>query len=422
MILLKRKKGIIVGVQLKQVEDSFNNAMEELKGLAMACHLEVVGVLTQKLQRIHQAHYLGAGKMEELIELVSQTEADVVIFNDELSPSQIKVLEEKLEVEVIDRSMLILDIFAERARTREAQLQVEVARLEYMLPRLVGQGEHLSRQGGRAGLKNRGAGETKLELDRRKIEEKIASLSRELELIVGQRQTQRRRRQKDAIPVVSLVGYTNAGKSTIMNAMVDLYHPREDKRVFEKDMLFATLETSVRHIKLEDNKAFLLTDTVGFISKLPHHLIKAFRSTLEEVVEADLIIHVVDASDPHYGTFINVTQQTLQDIGVKDVPMIYAFNKCDLANEKFPRVEGNKVFLSAKQQLGMSELIKLIKQHIFKDYVQHEVLIPYDQGHIVAYLNEHAHVIETTYEEAGTKLKVEWKKSDMEKYQDYIVS
>lgn len=420
--MVEKQKAIAVGVNLKYQEDDFEFTMKELRGLAEACHIEVVGELTQNLQRIHKAHYIGTGKLEELIELLNVKEADVVIFNDELSPSQIQVLEEKLDKRVIDRSMLILDIFAERARTREAQLQVEVARLQYMLPRLVGLRENLGRQGGGAGLKNRGAGETKLELDRRRIEEKIAALSKELDILVTQRDIQRKRRQKHDMPVVSLVGYTNAGKSTIMNAMVELFNPTLNKQVFEKDMLFATLETSVRNIKLPDNKSFLLTDTVGFINKLPHHLIKAFRSTLEEVREADLIIHVVDYSDPNYESYIDVTNSTLKSIGARKVPIIYAFNKGDLTDIKIPMVDHDKVYLSAKERIGIHELVQLIKEHIFSDYVQCEVLIPYDQGQMVAYLNEHAHVLETQYENNGTKLIVECKERDMERLQDYVVS
>nr|WP_026679979.1 GTPase HflX [Priestia megaterium] len=416
------KKAINVGVDIKNQSEGFAYSMEELAGLAAARHIEVVGELTQKLARIHKAHYLGKGKIEELHELIQRKDAEMIIVNDELTASQIRVLEEKLGIVVSDRTMLILDIFAERAKTREAQLQVEVARLEYMLPRLIGQNEDLGRQGGGVGLNNRGSGETKLELDRRKIEEKIAVLHKELEELVAQRGIQRRKRQQSGLPVVSLVGYTNAGKSTIMNAMVEQFNPSSNKQVFEKDMLFATLETSVRKIPMPANKSFLLTDTVGFVSKLPHHLVKAFRSTLEEVVEADLIIHVVDYSEPNHENLMEVTKQTLLSLGVENVPIIYALNKGDIIDVDIPAVEENKVYLSAKQRVGIHELIEVINREIFKDLIQCEMLIPFDQGQIVANLNEQANVITTNYEENGTRLTVECTQAYITQYQQYIIS
>src|SRR5690606_5364432 len=310
---------------------------EGSRNIAEACNVEVAGEIDQNLERINPSHYVGKGKVEEIKAFYEEADANLVIFNDELSPSQIRNLEADLECKVIDRTVLILDIFAQRAKTREAQLQVEIAHMKYMLPRLVGMRESLGRQSGGVGTKNRGAGETRLELDRRRIEEKITVLSKELEELVAHRQTQRKQRKKKELPVVSLVGYTNAGKSTIMNALMERYNPAQEKLVFEKDMLFATLETSVRNIPLPDNKAFLLTDTVGFVSKLPHHLVKAFRSTLEEVAEADLLIHVVDFSNPEYERLIKITNETLKDIGITDLPVIYAYNKSDLTDYPVPK-------------------------------------------------------------------------------------
>lgn len=310
------EKAIIIGVNLMNRPD-FVYSMQELSNLAAACNMVVVGELSQKVTRVNPSHYIGTGKIQELCVLITEKDASVVICNDELTPSQIRNLESSLDCKVIDRTILILAIFGERAQTTEAQLQVEVAQLQYMLPRLVGLRESLGRQGGGAGLKNRGSGETKLELDRRKIEDRITSLQSELEKLVARRQTQRKQRRKNEVPVICLVGYTNAGKSSLMNAMIELYNPRALKQVFTKDMLFATLETSVRSISLPDRKSFLLTDTVGFVSQLPHHLVKAFRSTLEEVTEADLLIHVVDIANPEYAQHINVTNDTLKELGMK---------------------------------------------------------------------------------------------------------
>jgi len=415
------KKAIVIGVNIKNREDNFEYLMEELKGLATACKIEVVGEMTQNLDHINNSHYIGSGKIQEVRRLLDSTVAELVIANDELSPSQIRVLEDRLDIRVVDRTMLILDIFAQRAKTREAKLQVEVARLQYMLPRLAGQRSY-DRQGGGAGLSNRGAGEKNLELSRRKIEDKITALQKELETLVSQREIQRKRRKKSRLPIVSLVGYTNAGKSTLMNTMVEMFNSSLDKQVFEKNMLFATLETSVRKIELPDNRSFLLTDTVGFVNRLPYHLVKAFRSTLEEVAEADLIIHVVDYSDPQYQSLIEVTNKTLKEIGVEDVPIIYAFNKGDLTDTVIPHLREDKVYLSAKKRTGINELIQLISGYIFRDYTKCKMLIPYGQEQLVSYFHENANVLTTSYEEEGTKLTLECKESDYERYEDYVIN
>ena len=330
------QRAILVGVNLNN-QYNFDYSMEELANLAEACEVEVVGELTQNLQRVNPSHYLGTGKTQEVKVLVDDYHANLVVFNDELSPSQIRNLEKELECKVIDRTILILDIFDRRAKTKEAQLQVEVAKLQYMLPRLNGLRESLGRQSGGVGTSNRGSGEKQIELDRRRIEERVSVLNKELEELVEHRQTQRKQRKKKGLPVVALVGYTNAGKSTVMNAFVERFHPTfEEKQVFEKDMLFATLETSVRHIPLPDRKEFLLTDTVGFVSKLPHHLVKAFRSTLEEVSEADLLIHVIDLSNANYPQMMEITNQTLKGIGIGEIPTILAYNKADLTDQSIP--------------------------------------------------------------------------------------
>lgn len=414
------QRAVLVGVNLGN-EDDFAYSMEELTNLAEACDVEVIGQVTQNLQRVNPSHYIGKGKIEEVAAYVQEIDANMVIFNDELSPSQIRNLEEDLDCKVIDRTILILDIFAQRAKTKEAQLQVEVAHLQYMMPRLIGLRESLGRQSGGVGTKNKGVGEKKLELDRRKIEEQISVLNKDLEALVAQRQTQRKQRKKTEIPVVALVGYTNAGKSTTMNAMLEIYNGTEEKQVFEKDMLFATLETSVRNIDLPDNKSFLLTDTVGFVSKLPHHLVKAFRSTLEEVAEADLLIHVVDYANPNYEQLIDITNETLKKIGVENIPTIYAYNKSDMVDVEIPKVQEDRVYLSAKKHVGIEELVEMIRSHIYKEYTKCEMLIPYDQGQVVSYFNNHAHVLSTSYENEGTKLEIECKTSDYEKYKHFAI-
>ena len=416
------EKAILVGVNL-QNDRNFEYTMEELANLAEALEVEVIGNVTQNLERVNPSHYVGTGKIIEIKHFIEETTANLVIFNDELSPSQIRNLERDLECKVIDRTMLILDIFDRRAKTREAQMQVELAQLQYMLPRLVGLHASLSRQGGGTGggFRNRGAGETKLELDRRKIEDQIAKLRRDLEGVKEQRETQRKKRRKNALPLISLVGYTNAGKSTVMNRLLQKVGQEDNKQVFEKDMLFATLDTSVRNIELTDNKSFLLSDTVGFVSKLPHHLVKAFRSTLEEARESDLLLHVVDVSNEQYPFMMSVTNETLNEVDIEGIPTIYIYNKSDLADIKYPLVSGDNIWISAREGAGLDELIEMIRARIFADYVTCHLLIPYDRGEIVSYLNEHALVKETAYEENGTKLYVEIKESDLKKYEAFII-
>ncbi|HEO8421998.1 GTPase HflX [Niallia sp. FSL W8-0635] len=416
----ERQKAIVVGVHYDKKED-FSNSMEELAQLAEACDIEVVGEVTQKLDRVHSGHYIGKGKLQELAVLLDEKDVEIVLFNDELSPSQVRNLEEATNCRIIDRTVLILDIFAQRAKTKEAMLQVEIAKLQYMLPRLAGLGESLGRQGGGSGLINRGSGETKLELDRRRIEDKISRLHKELDTLVVQRQNQRKMRKKKEMPSIALVGYTNAGKSTLMNVLMEKYQAAAEKKVFEKNMLFATLETSVRNITLSNNKSFLLTDTVGFISKLPHQLVKAFRSTLEEVAEADLLIHVVDYSNPNYKEQINVTEKTLKELGAENIPTIYAFNKVDLANGEVSMAGTEAVYLSAKKQIGINELVEAITQNIFKQYISCEMNIPYDKGNILSYLKEKANILSTEYKEDGVTISIECREEDYNRYQEYVI-
>lgn len=412
------QRAILVGVDLNN-DKNFDYSVEELKNLAEACSVQVVGVLTQKLERVNPACYIGTGKVDEVALLVEQHDANLVIFNDELSPSQIRNLEHGLQCKVIDRTILILDIFASRAKTREAQLQVEVAQLKYMMPRLIGLNASLSRQAG--GIGSKGPGEKKLELDRRRIEEQVHKLNKELDSLVLARKNQRKLRKRNSTPVVALVGYTNAGKSTTMNALLTVSNAQAEKSVFEKNMLFATLETSTRQIQLPDNKQFLLTDTVGFVSKLPHQLVKAFRSTLEEVTEADLLLHVVDLSHPEFQTQIEITNKVLDELGVKETPMVYVYNKADLIADEFTPSTKEAVRISAKNLTNIDTLIDCIKSHIFQHYVKASFLIPYDRGNLVSYLNEHANVFETEYLENGTLITVECSEHDAERLAEYKV-
>lgn len=414
-------KVLLVGVDTGEEED-FEHSMEELKSLAEAAYKQVVGIITQKLDCANKALYIGTGKVAEVKEFAEECEAEEIIFDNALSPSQIRNLGRELELPILDRTNLILDIFAIRAQTKEAKLQVETARLQYMLPRLVGMNEALSRQGGASGsMSNKGAGEKKLELDRRKIEHRISELRKELEQISKSRDTQRKRRSSSRIPQVALVGYTNAGKSTIMNRLVERLGEQAEKKVLEKDMLFATLETSVRSIESDDNKPFFLVDTVGFIHKLPHGLIKAFRSTLEEVKYADLLVQVVDFSDENYKQHMEVTAQTLKELEVGDIPQIIVYNKADKCNvDNIPRVQGKQIYMAAGQGIGIEELVQLIKEQVYADNQNTCFLIPYDKGRISSYLMENATVLTMEYRDEGIFLEVNCHKQDAFKYAEYI--
>ncbi len=435
------EKAFLVGVNLNDGED-YLLSLEELDALAQACDMEVVGIAEQTLPEVHKAYYIGTGKVDEVKEMAMDCGADVIIFDNSLSPMQLRNLQERLEKPVLDRSTLILDIFAGRARSREAKLQVEVARLQYMLPRLVGLHAALSRQGGGTGsLSNKGAGEKKLELDRRVLERRLTQLRRELKEVGEERQTQRKRRAGSGMPRVALVGYTNAGKSTLLNAMLDLYGSEEtdveEKKVMEKDMLFATLDTTVRKIAADNHHAFLLSDTVGFIHKLPHNLVEAFHSTLEEAKEASLLLQVVDYSDPHYKEQIAVTNQTLRELGADGIPMIYVYNKADLVSPgkipgmagaapkqvtaALPQVTENSIYLSAKERIGMEELIGLIEKKLAGGYLECTLLIPYTDGRVVSYLNENGVVSRTEYLEEGVKMWVNCRMEDYYFYQKYHV-
>lgn len=413
-----RKRGIIVGININN-KNNFEESIIELKNLCIACDMEVVGKVEQNLKKINPTFYMGSGKIEELQDLIEKTNAEIIVFNNELSASQIKNIEEEVKCSIIDRTALILDIFANRAKTREAKLQVEVARLQYELPRLIGANENLGRQSGGVGTKNRGAGETKLELDRRRIEDRIASLNKELEILKYQRNTQKNKRKKSNIPNVALVGYTNAGKSSVMNVLVEKFINKEDKKVFEKNMLFATLETYVRNIKLHNNKSFLLYDTVGFVGDLPHNLVKAFRSTLEEVCDADLLVHIIDISNPNYKNQIDVTNETLSQIGADNIPMIYVYNKIDLID--LDKLDNNKILISAKRDIGIDRLIESICEKVFENYIRFKLKIPYSEGKMISNIMENATILDSEYIEDGVIFNIECSEKEYVKYKQYII-
>ncbi|MFR8267326.1 MAG: GTPase HflX [Clostridia bacterium] len=407
---------ILAGIQLRE---DISYSMEELAGLAEADGVTVAGQMIQSLERPNTATLIGKGKVEELAELCRNMEADMVIFNDELSGVQLRNLEEALEVRVIDRTILILDIFADRAVSREGKLQVELAQLQYRMPRLTGFGRSLSRLGG--GIGTRGPGEKKLETDRRHIAGRIDDIKAELARIGKTRQVQRSGREKSQIPVVALMGYTNSGKSAIMNRLLQLSE-REDKTVSSQDMLFATLDTQHRKITLEQGSEFILIDTVGFVSRLPHSLVEAFKSTLEEVRYADLLIHVVDSSYENRDFYMEVTNKVIEQIGAGDKDQIVAYNKMDIAKSVPLDVSGHEVvYLSAKTGENINVLVEKIREKIFGGRVEMTLLIPYQRGDITSYLCENAQIFSMEYEEEGTLLHGKLEREDALRYGSFAV-
>ena len=389
------ERAILVGLE----SDAPYDTLAELGELAATAGALVVGRATQRKRDIDNATYIGSGKAEELSLTASALEADLLIFDDELSPVQTRNLETITGVRVIDRTALILDIFARHAQSREGKLQVELAQLKYELPRIFGQGKDLSRQG--SGTIARGPGETKLESDKRRIRRRIYELGEELKTVEKQRGLRRERRQKEAVARIALVGYTNAGKSTLLNALTGA-------GVLAEDKLFATLDPVVRQVALPNGSQALLSDTVGFINKLPHELVTAFHSTLEEVRQADLILHVADVSASYYPSQMQVVEEVLASLGAGDIPCIRVYNKADQAQGPLPQ---DGVAISALQGTGLEALLQAVEQALSARYKEISLVIPYDKYEAMALLKREGRILEETHEGAGTLVRAQVEES-----------
>ena len=419
----RQERAILAGVDYNASAGgwSIEDSLMELKGLAETAGAQVAGKVIQRKAKPDNAFFLGRGKVDEIGMLAQNVEADLLIVDDEISPSQQRNLEMSTGLRVVDRTALILDIFAQRARSAAGKLQVELAQLRYNLPRLGGQGLVLSRQGG--GIGTRGPGETKLEMDRRRIHGRIHDLEERIAKLKNQRQLHRAQRKNSRIPTAALVGYTNAGKSTLLNALA------AGDEVLAEDKLFATLDPTTRLVELDEKQELLLTDTVGFIQKLPHTLVSAFQATLEETVEADLLLHVVDASDTNYELQIKAVMEVLSEIGAQDKPSVFVFNKAD----KLPEAERDNeyiaarmlqgrdgVVISAKDEQGLKMLREKIKGFFNQGQVTLTLCIPYDQGALVTELHNLGKVEAIDYDEQGTLLTVKMPVSDAESFQKYV--
>lgn len=388
------EKVILVGVS-EQDGDDAEDSVAELAELVKTAGATVVGTLIQKRERIHPGLYVGTGKVEEIAELIYDTGATGIVCDDELSPAQLKNLEEALDTKVMDRTLIILDIFAARATTNEGKIQVELAQLKYRLSRLAGLGRSMSRLGG--GIGTRGPGEKKLEMDRRLIKDRIAQLNRELKEVRMHREVTRAKRQRNQIPVVSIVGYTNAGKSTLLNKLTDA-------GVLEEDKLFATLDPTTRILELPGRQEILLTDTVGFIRKLPHHLIEAFKSTLEEAKYADYILHVVDASNPQREKQMHIVYETLYNLDIKEKTIITLFNKQDAVTDPEPMRDfkaDHTMGISARNGDGLEELKELLSELLRENKVFVERTISYADAGIIQLIRKQGELLEEDYRPEG---------------------
>lgn len=392
------EKVILVGVSEQEGDDA-EDSLAELAELVRTAGAVVVGTLMQKRESIHPGTYVGTGKVDEIAQLLTITGATGIVCDDELSPAQMKNLEAILATKVMDRTLIILDIFAARATTSEGKIQVELAQLKYRLSRLSGFGKSMSRLGG--GIGTRGPGEKKLEMDRRLINDRIAQLNRELKEVVKHRDITRARRQKNDIPVVAIVGYTNAGKSTLLNHLTDA-------KVLEEDKLFATLDPTTRLLALDGHQQVLLTDTVGFIRKLPHHLIEAFKSTLEEAKYADYIFHVVDASNPQMDKQMHIVYETLDRLGVKNKKMVTLFNKMDQRTEDEPLQDfraDHILMISAACNRGIDEIKALLQELLREDKVYVERVIPYAKAGMIQLVREKGELVSEEYVPEGIAIQ-----------------
>lgn len=392
------EKVILVGVSVEENDDT-EKSLDELEELARTAGAVTVGRVIQNREQIHPATYVGKGKIDEIKELLWETEATGIICDDELSPAQLGNLQDALDTKVMDRTLIILDIFAERASTSEGKIQVELAQLKYRQSRLVGLGKSLSRLGG--GIGTRGPGEKKLEMDRRLIKGRIAQLNRELKEVKRHREVTREQRNRNHLPVVAIVGYTNAGKSTLLNKLTGA-------SVLEEDKLFATLDPTTRGLKLQSKQEILLTDTVGFIRKLPHHLIEAFKSTLEEAKYADIILHVVDASNPQLDEQMHIVYETLRQLEVVNKPIITAFNKQDKADSEMIIRDFKAdyiVKISAKTGEGLENLLDTVEEVLRQQKVMVERVYPYAEAGKIQLIRKYGELLTEEYREAGIFVK-----------------
>ncbi|MFQ9933004.1 MAG: GTPase HflX [Lachnospiraceae bacterium] len=399
---VKEEQEKVILVAVSNGSDEYTNeSLDELLELAKTAGAVTVGRLIQNREKVHPGTYIGKGKTEELKELIGALEATGIICDDELSPAQLKNLEEALDTKVMDRTLIILDIFAGRAFTKEGKIQVELAQLKYRMARLVGLRSSLSRLGG--GIGTRGPGEKKLEIDRRLIGDRISRLKREVEELSQHRQLAREKRRKNSIPVIAVVGYTNAGKSTLLNTFTSA-------SVLEEDKLFATLDPTTRGYKLPSGQEVMLTDTVGFIRKLPHHLIDAFKSTLEEAKYADIILHIVDSSNPQFESHMDIVYETLENLGVRDKTIITFFNKQDKLNDAEGRIFKDKkadytAEGSIKYGTGTEDLINIIEKVLSERTVFIDTIVPYSAGGDIQLLRKYGQLIFEEYAEAGIHIK-----------------
>jgi GTPase len=401
-----KEKAILVGCGTKKQEWSLRSTLEELKSLAETAQAVPVSQVLQFRDRIDPAWYIGRGKAEEIARMVEENEADLVIFDQELSPAQLRNLEGLMPCKVIDRTQLILDIFAQRARTKEGKIQVELAQLKYLLPRLAGKGKEMSRLGG--GIGTRGPGEKKLETDRRHIRRQISVLTKQLEEIKKHRRLHQERRKKNGIPQVALVGYTNAGKSTLLNQLTGA-------GVLSENRLFATLDPTSRQLVLPSGKEVILTDTVGFIRQLPHHLIAAFRSTLEQVKEADLLLHVVDASHPEAEEQVEAVEQVLADLNAADIPVLMVWNKADRLERELPEGwDPDHLMISAFNEQDLDRLKARVEQALQQEMIIGQVEIPVMRGDWISLLHHKAEMIESNTDDLMMVIKFRLSPADFE--------